>query len=408
MRLSIVLAISTVLIACSSKPKPVMKAGIWRGTIAMQGQVLPFNFSTTKDSSGKWNAYLKNGEENLLLDEISIHDDSVTMNLHIFDSKLVALIDGDSLKGFFIKNYDPNYKLPFKAAFGQDYRFAKTDNQSSSTDFSGKYAVTFIHEKDTTQAIGIFKQDHNHVTGSFLTPTGDYRFLEGSVINNVLHLSTFDGNYAYLFTAEKKDGILRGEYWSGKSRYETWTGIKNENASLPDAESLTYLKPGYDKIDFKFPDVDGKIISLSDAKYKNKVVILQLFGTWCPNCMDETKFLAPWYKINQSRGVEIIGLAYERKDDFTYASARVKKMKDKLSVDYDFVIAGTNDKAKAALTLPMLSSVVAFPTTIFIGRDGKVKKIHTGFSGPGTGVYYDEFIQQFNNTMNELLKENVN
>jgi thiol-disulfide isomerase/thioredoxin len=153
--------------------------------------------------------------------------------------------------------------------------------------------------------------------------------------------------------------------------------------------------------------VDGKKVSLQDEKYQNKVIILQLFGTWCPNCMDETKFLAPWYNENKDRGVEIIGLAYERKPDFDYASNRVKKMIDKWNVEYDLVIAGTDDKVKAGETLPMLNAVAAFPTTIFIGKDGRVKKIHTGFNGPGTGEYYHQFIEQFNQTVNELLNENV-
>ena len=77
--------------------------------------------------------------------------------------------------------------------------------------------------------------------------------------------------------------------------------------------------------------------------------------------------------------------------------------REKLKVNYDFVIAGVKDNAEASKTLPMLSGVVAFPTTIFIGRDGKVKKIHTGFSGPGTGVYFDDFVQYFNKTVNDLV-----
>ncbi len=123
--------------------------------------------------------------------------------------------------------------------------------------------------------------------------------------------------------------------------------------------------------------------------------------------MDETKFLTQWYKQNGNRGVEILGLAYERKSDFEYARSRVKKMKQKLGVDYDFVIAGVSDKAKASETLPALNKLIAFPTTIFVGRDGKVKRIHTGFSGPGTGIYYDQFIQYFNETVNELLSEKL-
>jgi thiol-disulfide isomerase/thioredoxin len=147
------------------------------------------------------------------------------------------------------------------------------------------------------------------------------------------------------------------------------------------------------------------MISSADERFKGKVVILQIFGTWCPNCMDETKFLSEWYNKNKDRGVEILGLAYERKDDFEYASDRVKKMKEKLDVPYDFVVAGTNDKLKAAETLPMLNKVLAFPTTIFIGKDGKVKHIRTGFEGPGTGIYYEQFKQRFNELINELLTE---
>jgi hypothetical protein len=82
-------------------------------------------------------------------------------------------------------------------------------------------------------------------------------------------------------------------------------------------------------------------------------------------------------------------------------------MKEKLGVGYNFVIAGTNDKAKASETLPALNRVLAFPTTIFIGKDGKVKHIHTGFSGPGTGIYYDQFKERFNQIVNELLAEDL-
>jgi thiol-disulfide isomerase/thioredoxin len=275
--------------------------------------------------------------------------------------------------------------------------------------FTGKYSVTFTNASDTTPAIGIFSNKNgNIVEGTFLTPTGDYRFLEGNIIDGKLFLSTFDGNYAYLFTAEKtSDSTLIGNYWSGLSWHQTWTATLNRDASLPDADKMTYLKDGYEKIDFSFPDINGNLISPTDEKYKDKVLIIQLFGTWCPNCMDETRFLAPWYEENKDRGVEIIAIAYENKPEFDYASKRVEKVIDKMDVGYDFVLAGSRDKQEASKTLPMLNRVVAFPTTIFIGKDGKVKKIHTGFNGPSTGVYYEQFMQRFNETINELLNETL-
>lgn len=404
MRFLALFALAFVLFSCST---PELKTGSWRGVLEIQGQKLPFNFRIVNDFSKGYDAYLKNAGEELLLDEVTMMGDSVNMVLHVFDAQLRAAVEGNTLNGFFTLNYNPGYKVPFTATLGEAYRFKPTDTTANATNFSGKYQVVFVNETDTTQAIGVFNQTGNYATGSFLTSTGDYRYLEGGVFNDTLSLSTFDGNHAYLFKAVRNDSTLEGDFWSGRSYHQSWTGVKNENASLPDAESLTYLKPGYETLDFKFPDLNGKPVTLKDDRFKNKVVVLQLFGTWCPNCMDETKYLSLWYDNNKDRGVEILGLAFERKPDFTYATERVTKMKTKWGVNYDFVIAGVDDKLKAAGALPALNTIVAFPTTIFIGKDGKVKHIHTGFEGPGTGVYHERWKQRFNEIINELLSEEL-
>ncbi len=397
---------------CSSTPKSgdnALNTGIWRATLKYDEATLPFNFVVTEDSAGGYDIIVMNARERLLLDEVFIERDSVNIPLHIFDATIRTVRRGDSLVGVFVKHYDAANTVPFVAVHGQDFRFKGAKADSRVRDFSGKYRVEFYNPQDTTHAIGVFLQKDDSVTGTFLTATGDYRYLQGNVINDTMHLSAFDGNHAYLFKAAfSSNDKLEGVFYSGKQSRKSWTGIKDDAAALPDAESMTFLKPGYDRITFSFPDPDGKPVSPEDSKYKNKVLLLQVFGTWCPNCMDETRFLTSWYNENRHRGVEIIGLAYERRDDFKYASERVKRMITKLNVPYDFVIAGTNDKLKASESLPMLNRIVSFPTTIFIGRDGAVKKIHTGFSGPGTGVYYEEFIRDFNATMDELLEQPLN
>ena len=385
-----------------------LKTGIWRAVIEIQNQELPFNFEVVRDERGGYDLFVINAEEKLLLDEVTISGDSINVGLHIFDANIKAKISGDSLTGVFVKNYAEDYTVPFHAVHGQDFRFATSKTTERASDFGGTYEVTFIGEKDTTEAIALFKQSGNRVTGTFMTATGDYRFLEGSVGGNQLQLSAFDGNHLYLFRATMQEqGKVSGKFYSGKTSYETWVGVRNEEATLPDPESFTYLKEGYDRIKFAFPDVNGNQVGLDDERFRNKVVILQLLGTWCPNCMDETKFLSTWYDENKDRGVEIIGLAYERNADFDYARERVKKMMDRMNVHYNILIAGTDDKDEAARTLPMLNAIVAFPTTIFIGKDGAVRKIHTGFNGPGTGKYYEQFKEEFNQTVNELLGEDL-
>lgn len=395
------------LAGCKGEKENVnpLKTGIWRAVIGIQGQELPFNLEVTRDEQGGYDVYILNGDERLLLDEVSFREDSVDMALHIFDANIRAKISGDSLTGNFVKNFAKDYKLPFAAAYGQEHRFSTANDSAETVDFSGKYDVTFFTDKNSRKAIAIFNQSGNRVTGTFLTRTGDYRYLEGNAVGRQLKLSTFNGNDSYLFLATLEEGKLKGEFYSGKGRKETWEAEKNEDAAFPEQESLTYLREGYDRISFSFPDAEGKAVTLDDEKYKGKVVILQIMGTWCPNCMDETKFLAPWYDANKDRGVEIIGLAFENKEDFAYASGRVKNMIRKMNVHYDVVIAGTDDPEKRAKALPMLNAVVAFPTTIFIGRDGKVRKIHTGFNGPSTGEYFEQFREEFNQTVNDLLNE---
>jgi thiol-disulfide isomerase/thioredoxin len=324
--------------------------------------------------------------------------------MHIFDTDIKAVISGGKLKGVWTKNYYDDYVIPFEAEHGQNYRFEKASTVPTQN-FTGSWDMIFDHEGDTTICVAIIAQVNDKLTGTILTPVGDYRYLEGQVDGDQLMLSTFDGGHAFLFTAQGTDTELQGDYWSGKSWHETWTAVKNDSAKLPDEDQLTYLVDGADSIYFEFPDLEGNLITPNDERFEGKALILQIFGTWCPNCMDETKFLTQWYNENKGRGVEILGIAYEAKDDFDYAKKRVLKMKKKLNVPYNFVIGGTLDKEEASKTLPMLNQITSFPTTIFIDKEGKVQRIHTGFTGPGTGMYYEQFIKEFNETIDELVAE---
>ncbi|QMU29949.1 peroxiredoxin family protein [Adhaeribacter radiodurans] len=405
-----IFALLILFFAFGCKPEPkVLKPGMWRAVLTISNQELPFLMQVVKQQDGKTVAYLINGEEKILLDEISIDGDSVKIPLHIFDADLKAHINDqqDGMKGKWTRYHlEEPYQVSFSAKLGQDYRFSKKP-KPATYNYTGKWDVLFKYDDGTEEkAVGVFEQQGNQLKGTFLSTTGDYRYLAGEVDKEELRLSTFDGSHAYLFKAKPDDtNKIKGDYWAGKSGYASWTGVRNEKAVLPAADTLTYLKKGYSKISFSFPDLNGQKVSLNDEKYRNKVVVVQLLGSWCPNCMDETKFLAPFYENNKNRGIEIIGLAYEQSPEFEQAKPRVERMRDRLQVGYDLLIAGSRDKDEAAKTLPMLNHVLGFPTTIFIDKKGDVRKIHTGFSGPGTGKYYDEFVQDFNQTIEKLVNE---
>ncbi|MBO0932690.1 peroxiredoxin family protein [Fibrella aquatilis] len=395
-----------------------LKPGIWRAVLQTSGGELPFGLDIKPAlQPGHYTVFALNGTERLAMDEATFKGDSLHIPMSLFESELVGKLDGDRLTGVWRKRRtNLTYQLvPFSARFGQSFRF-NASGAAPSANLSGKWQTLFREKRgdgtsgDTTLAVGVFEQKRAVVTGTFLTPTGDYRYLAGDVAGDSLFLSCFDGNHAFLFKAKMgtvtagSAKSLTGVFHSGPVYRETWTAQLNPNAALPDPAKLTFVKPGQ-TFTFAFPDATGKTVSLSDPQFKGKVTVIQIMGSWCPNCMDETRFMAPWYAKNKGRGVEVVGLAFEKSASMAESGPKLQRMIDRFKIQYPVLLAGTNDKAEAAKALPALSRVAAFPTTIFVDKKGTVRHIHTGFSGPGTGVYYDQYVSEFNALIDKLLGE---
>lgn len=397
----------TLLYSCGKQQqKDFDIQGQWHAQLDISPDIIPFQI-TFKKNKENWSAEIHNGEEVLVYDEVEQSGDSLAIQMGIFDSVIKAkILSEDMMSGVFIKNYLNGYSIPFTAEKTEKNRFSTT--QEPTVDFSGRWKTLFVENSEKSyDAIGIFEQDGSKITGTFLTKLGDYRFLEGNVEGNTFYMSAFDGSHAYFFMGSMgADGKIEGKFRSGPSYRESFTAERNEEFELPDAYSLNYLKEGYEKLSFSFPDVNGNMISNEDEQFENKVTLVQLFGTWCPNCMDETKFLVEWHKKNRDRGIEIIALAFESKPDFEYASNRVKKTIERMGAEYTFLIAGESNKEKASQSLPALNQVVAFPTLIYMDKKGNVRHIHTGFNGPGTGAYYERWIEEHEAVITELLQEN--
>ncbi len=388
----------------------VLKNGIWLAKLkTASGQYIPFNFEV-KDSAGKKLMTIINGKERFKVNNIIIQGDSVFIKMPLFDTEIRAAIQSNSLNGNWVRHLgNRDVLIPFSAEANVSWRFFSSP-EKPKFNVSGRWSAVFTDEdlqnKDVT--VGEFKQNGNDITGTFLTTTGDYRFLQGTVSGDDLNLSCFDGSHAFLFTGKisNEKTITNGKFYAGASSVSLWNATKDENAKLPDAYSITVLKPGYKKLDFTFPDLDKKPVSLTDNQFKNKVVILQFMGSWCPNCMDETAYLTSFYKKYHVKGVEVLGLAYERTTDFATSKKNIEQLKNRFGAPYDMLVTGyTNNKNEAGKSLPALSAFVAFPTTIIIDKKGDVRKIHTGFSGPGTGDYYTEFTHEFETLINQLLAE---
>ncbi|MCP9769375.1 TlpA family protein disulfide reductase [Lacihabitans sp. LS3-19] len=382
----------------SCKENQEIKSGIWRAEIPTVEGVLPFNIEIEKDK-----AFVINSDEKLAFDTLFFQSDSLHLVMQLFDAEIIAKLNGEEMNGIFRKKMADlsNREGAFKAKFNQSFRF---ENGKENKKLANKYSVVFDDGESTYEAVGIFKQTGNSVKGTFLTTTGDYRYLDGNVVGDSLKLSCFDGNHTFLFKAKiQNDSLVGGTFCYSLKVVEKWSGIKNEKAELPDPHSLTFLKPGFESLEFSFPDFDGHQVSLKDDRFKNKVTIVQVLGSWCPNCMDETRFLANFKKQNPN--VEIIGLAFEKSLEPSFVKPKIERLKTRFGVNYPILLAGLNDKEDASKKLPMLNKIISFPTTIIIDKKGIVRQIHTGFSGPGTGEYYNSFVEDFRRFVEKLEKE---
>ncbi len=393
--------------SCDNSADYTPAAGLWRATVTVPGGELPFHIEFLGEGDQR-QAVLINGEERVPIQEMTFSPEGLALRLPAFNSTIQGKLQNDRIDGTLtlVKSGGNEQVMPFTATFADEARFAESTSKTA-IDVSGRWQVSFLDaSRNRTPAIGEFKQQGKKVYGTFLTETGDYRFLEGVVDDSVMHLSCFDGAHAFLFRAKlNNNNVLEGDFWSGTKWHETWTAERNDDASLSDPYALTYIKDGYDRLDFTFPDSKGKPVSLKDEMYQGKVVLVVLSGSWCPNCHDKAAFLSPFYKKYREQGLEIICLMYEHYDDFARDAVQVDRFGKKFDIDYQLLVAGSSDKVKAAKTLPMLNKVISYPTTIFLDKKGNVRKIHTGFSGPGTGEYYERHIAGFTTTVEKLLAE---
>lgn len=396
--------------SCSTNKAARLDNGIWRGTLSTDGSVeIPFNFEIYDSLGVKQMAFL-NGKERLNINEVSETTDSVFIKTVLYESEIRAAKVAGGLQGVWTKHL-PNktVKMAFSAEANKDFRFMKeTDDQAA--DVAGRWSVQFYKNggTDTTYAVGEFEQNGSRVDGSFLTTTGDYRFLTGVVDKNMFMISAFSGSNPTLFTGDLSDttDIINGKMYAGPSTVINWSARRDEDAMLPDAYKIAGLKAGNDHINFTFNDLEGNAISLTDNRFKDKVVVVQFLGSWCPNCMDETAFLAPFYDKYKDKGFEVIGLAYERYKETDKAKAAVMNLKNRFKVHYPILLTGyTNAPGQVEQSIPALDNFSAFPTTIIIDKSGAVYKIHTGFSGPATGKHYTDYTQQFEKEINELLAQ---
>ena len=396
--------------ACSKKPAELAQ-GPWLGVLVVdsteQGMEVPFNMNVYKTAAGLDSVEIVNAGEKIAITEITRSGDTLTMQLPVFTSEIVAVVGADSLKGcYYPKGKENGTCYKFYAVKGITDRFPAA-TEAATANIQGRWEVIENPgTPDSTVMVGEFKQEGAKVTGTWLNTGGDMRYLEGKISGNKLMLSAVDGAHTLIMTGEvTADGkIANGKFMGSPKWKSVWTAVKNDNANLPTVESLIHLKKGPKTFQFACVNLKGDTVKLSDNQFKGKVVIVTASGSWCPNCMDETRFFSELYTKYNAKGLEIVALCFEGKD-LESSKKAMERFAKQTGANYTFLYAGPRGKETKDKVLYNLEGQVAFPTSIFINRKGEIVKLHTGFSGPGTGEHYTQLVEETTALVEKLLKE---
>lgn len=388
-----------------------LQPGSWLFTLNRPGGLPVYVLVDLENSKGQWQAVFHNDSETIIVPSLLLRNDSLLFDMPVFESSFrLKITSGKRLTGVWEKGISTGMQQwEVTAVHGSTERIPGEEIPAAQN-ISGKWSMRFQRADGSWRpAIAEFTQTGNRLTGTIINPSGDYRFLEGVVRGKSIYLTAFDGSHSYALSGnlDNDSTITNGRFFSGNPPGEPFKGNKNAQVSLEMPGALAEMKQGQTSLNFRFPDLDSNLISIQDERFKNKVVIVQIMGSWCPNCMDETKFLSEFYNGQKNRDVEIVSLAYELSADFKRSSNSLRKFQQRYNVQYPMLITGARsaDADKAAKTLPELTDIKYFPTTIFMDKKGQVRKIHNGFYGPGAPEYFEAFKKDFFEVLDMLKGE---
>lgn len=397
-----------VLAGCSKPGRHELQPGSYRATVQLPGgKAVPFGLDIAREESGTV-LYLLNGSTRVRVTDVVTVDGKLTARMPGYENTLHATVSGDELEGEFklVHADDRVLKLPFAARLGETWRFYP-ELLADNADLAGRWDVTYTDDAGR-RSVGVatFEQRFAEVTGTVMLPADDQRYLAGEVHDEAVRLSRFDGGAVLLYEAQlNAQGELVGDFWSDRGGHQRFSARRNPDASIDAAAIATQLRDPAAGFEFSFKDPAGKVVSSRDAQFAGKVLLVTLAGSWCPNSHDEAALLADLGRKYGGRGLEIVALMFEQHRDFARSAAAVQRFRAAYQIEYPTLIAGPMDKTQASQALPQLDGVRAYPTLVFIDRTGRVRKIHTGFAGPATGVTHEVLVHEFEQMIEALLAE---
>jgi thiol-disulfide isomerase/thioredoxin len=378
-------------------------AGLWNATVNVNGIEVPFKIEFSGDG-GAIKGWFFNGDEKEVSTGGKFENNLLVLNFDSYASVLQATLSDGSLDGTYTQR---GQTLPIHAVRA----FAKPEPERKAPNISGVWYLQGVKSsKHDEKAWQFVVQQHGaEVSGAILRVDGDTGVLTGSYENGKFVLSHFSGaRAAVLEVTPQPDGTLLVDL-KGQHHEGAITAVRAEMARAkgldlpPDYDQHAGVKDPSKPFTFSFPDLDGNVVSNTDARFKGKVVLVNITGSWCPNCHDEDKFLPVLYDKYRSQGLEIVALDFEEPEQLANP-VRLKTLIAREGIKFPVLLGGTTASAKDKL--PQALGWDSWPTTYFVGRAGLVHKVHSGFPSAGSGELYQKEKQEFITEIERLLSEN--
>lgn len=410
---------------------PEAKILTWTGTVPAW-VILPNGSIEFKVTIGPepGRVSITNADETIEVPVVIDDGQTLTLRFDDYDSEIRCKPSDDSnrvLAGEWVKRRGPKgaenefVRLPFHLN-GRGYcgntgileRPGEEERTIATISANTRWSVKFADDEDpAVLQFSVLRtaggRPRQITRATFLTTTGDYRFLTPTIVGDTVTLACFDGAHAFLFTSRLlPDGTLKGDFASGPTYRTAWTATPDASAKLPDAFSIAKVTPGVDLSALRYPGLDGVVRPLIQPPGEGarpRAHIIEVFGTWCPNCRDATALLKELHGQYAGRGLEIVGLAFEVTGDRARDLKQLGVYRDRHAVPYDMLLGGPTDKAKAREAFPALDKVHAYPTFLFVDRTGAVRAVYTGFTGPAAEAEHAAMKGRFVRLIESMLAE---
>lgn len=367
--------------------------------------IVPFNMEITLQNN-KPGFTVINGDEKITVSDFERKGDSLIFRMPIFQGVFIVKYSNDHVNGlYYPKGFNESKPYHFEVQLNQTDRFYRFP-EPSEYNISGRWKI--IENPGTSEEailIGEFNQQGNRLTGTILNPTGDYRYLDGKVSENKMMLSAFDGSHQIVLSARIAGDSLTNGRFTGSARWKSnWVAVKDPNIELPPMEHLVWLKPNATAPKINLRNTEDNLVSLDDPRFVGKVVILQVMGTWCPNCLDEARLFNELINKEEFNEVVVLGLCFE---GATYENSvnKMKRFALQANINYPLLYAGKAGSKDRNTLLDMVDGTMAFPTVLYLDKSHKPRYVTTGFSGPGTGLHYQQTKDDIVSKLKRLLTE---